>query len=60
MVLAPKEPKIFKGKFAEAGTFSIREFVRNKGGKFLFIEYDFSQGHVLTPIYKVMIDMAIK
>ena len=51
---------IFKGKFAEAGTFSIREFVRNKGGKFLFIEYDLSQGRVLAPIYKVMIDMAIK
>ena len=51
---------IFKGKFAEVGIFSIREFVRNKGGKFLFIEYDLSQGRVLAPIYKVMIDMAIK
>lgn len=51
---------IFKGKFAEVGDFSIREFVRNKGGKFLFIEYDLSQGRVLAPIYKVMIDMAIK
>lgn len=51
---------IFKGKFAEEGDFSIREFVRNKGGKFLFIEYDLSQGRVLAPIYKVMIDMAIK
>lgn len=51
---------IFKGNFAESGTFSIREFVRNKGGNFLFIEYDLSQGRVLAPIYKVMIDMAIK
>ena len=51
---------IFRGKFAEVGNFSIREFVRAKGGKFLFIEYDLSQGHVLSPIYKVMIDIAIK
>ena len=51
---------IFRGKFAEVGNFSIREFVRAKGGKFLFIEYDLSQGHVLAPIYKVMIDIAIK
>ena len=51
---------IFKGKFADTGDFSIREFVRAKGGRFLFIEYDLSQGRVLAPIYKVMIDMAIK
>lgn len=36
---------IFKGKFADAGDFSIREFIRAKGGRFLFIEYDLSQGH---------------
>lgn len=51
---------IFKGRFADTGEFSIREFVRAKGGRFLFIEYDLSQGRVLAPIYKVMIDMAIK
>lgn len=51
---------IFKGKFAKEGNFSIRDFVRKKGGRFLFVEYDLSQGRVLAPIYKVMIDMAIK
>lgn len=51
---------LFKGKFAERGNFSIRDFVRKKGGKFLFIEYDLNQGRVLGPIYKVMIDLAIK
>ena len=51
---------IFKGKFAEVGDFSVRDFIRAKGGRFLFIEYDLSQGRVLSPIYKVMIDMAIK
>ena len=51
---------IFKGKFSEQGNFSVREFIRSKGGKFLFIEYDLSQGQVLGPIYKVLLDFAIK
>jgi type IV secretory pathway TraG/TraD family ATPase VirD4 len=52
--------EIFIGNFRKAGDFSIREFVRNKGGKILFIEYDMSIGKVLTPIYKAMFDLAIK
>lgn len=52
--------ELFVGNFRKRGNFSIREFVRNKGGKILFIEYDLSIGKVLTPIYKVMIDLAIK
>lgn len=51
---------IFKGKFSDVGDFSIRDFVRKKGGKFLFIEYDLDQGRVLGPIYKTMVDLAIK
>ena len=51
---------IFKGNFAKQGEFSIREFVRNKGGKVLFIEYDVNQGRVLGPIYKTLVDLAIK
>jgi len=47
-------------KFREAGQFSVREFVRNKGAKILFVEYDLGIGSVLTPIYKVLYDLAIK
>lgn len=52
--------ELFVGNFRKRGDFSVREFVRNKGGKILFIEYDLSIGKVLTPIYKVLIDLAIK
>lgn len=52
--------ELFVGNFRNHGDFSVREFIRNKGGKILFIEYDLSIGKVLTPIYKVMIDLAIK
>ena len=52
--------ELFIGNFREHGEFSVREFIRNKGGRILFVEYDLSIGKVLTPIYKIMIDLAIK
>ncbi|MBQ7761355.1 MAG: type IV secretion system DNA-binding domain-containing protein [Clostridia bacterium] len=52
--------KIFVSSFAENGDFSIRSFVRNKGAKALFIEYDLTRGSMLTPIYKLLIDLALK
>jgi len=52
--------ELFIGNFRKRGDFSVREFVRNKGGRILFIEYDLSIGKVLTPIYKILIDLAIK
>ena len=52
--------KIFVSSFAEKGDFSIRHFVRNKGARTLFIEYDLTRGSTLTPIYKLLIDLALK
>ena len=51
---------IFIGVFAEKGKFSMRNFTRQKGGHTLFIEYDLSIGSVLTPVYKLMFDLALK
>lgn len=46
------------------GTFSMRSLVRNRaehGGKrVVFIEYDLASGEVLTPIYRLLIDLALK
>jgi type IV secretory pathway TraG/TraD family ATPase VirD4 len=52
--------EIFIGVFADKGSFSMREFVRNKGNKTLFIEYDLSIGSMLTPVYRLMFDLALK
>jgi type IV secretory pathway TraG/TraD family ATPase VirD4 len=52
--------EILIGIFAEKGAFSMREFVRNKGNKTLFIEYDLSIGSMLTPVYRLMFDLALK
>jgi len=52
--------EIFIGVFSERGAFSIRDFVRSKGGKTLFIEYDLSIGSILSPIYSLLFDLALK
>lgn len=52
--------QIFIGAFAEDGRFSSREFVRNKGGKTLFLEYDLSIGDTLEPIYRLLFDLSLK
>lgn len=52
--------EIFLGNFKKAGDLSIRQLVRNKGGKVIFIEYDLGIGNMLTPIYRLLLDMAIK
>jgi type IV secretory pathway TraG/TraD family ATPase VirD4 len=52
--------KSFSGAFRERGDFSVRDFVRGRGGRALFVEYDIAVGSSLLPIYRVLIDMAIK
>ncbi len=52
--------KSFSGAFCQPGDFSVREFVRNRGGRALFIEYDIANGSNLLPVYRVLLDMAIK
>lgn len=50
-VLAKNDPK---------KSISMRWAVRKKGGKALFVEYDLSVGETLTPIYRLLIDQALK
>jgi type IV secretory pathway TraG/TraD family ATPase VirD4 len=52
--------KLFSSSFREPGDFSVRRFVHEKGGRALFIEYDVDAGSTLTPIYRVLFDLAIK
>ena len=55
----------FQGVFAQRPSstqpsFSIRKAIRNKGGKTIFILYDLSIGETMTPIYRLLIDLALK
>ncbi len=52
--------QVFMGTFAADGRFSVRDFVRAKGAGTLFIEYDLAIGETLTPIYRLLFDLALK
>ncbi|MDR1700891.1 MAG: type IV secretion system DNA-binding domain-containing protein, partial [Lachnoclostridium sp.] len=51
--------EILLGNFKKIGTLSMRNLVREKGGKVIFIEYDIGVGAMLSPIYSLLFDMAI-
>ena len=55
----------FQGVFAQAParpeeSFSIRQAIRAKGGRAIFLEYDLALGATLTPIYRLLADLALK
>ena len=51
---------LFIGNFKRRGQLSMRNLIRQKGGKAIFIEYDLSVGKTLTPVYSLLFDLAIK
>lgn len=52
--------KLLTGVFAEHGSFSVRNFVKKRGGRTLFVEYDLAIGNALAPIYSLIFDLALK
>lgn len=52
--------EMFLGNFKKEGTLSMRNIIRQKGGRIVFIEYDLGIGNMLSPIYSLMFDLAIK
>lgn len=52
--------EVLMGAFAEKGGFSMRDFVRKRGKNVLYVEYDLSIGSVLTPVYRLLFDLALK
>ena len=51
---------VFAGSFANYGTLGIRDLIRQKKGRRIFVEYDLSLGKTLTPVYSLLFDLAIK
>lgn len=52
--------ELLVGVFSDNGGFSIRNFVREKKGRTLFVEYDLSAGSTFTPVYSLLFDLALK
>lgn len=53
--------EVLQGVFAApGGSFSMREFIRARGGKTAFVEYDLAIGSTLAPVYSLLFDLALK
>jgi type IV secretory pathway TraG/TraD family ATPase VirD4 len=52
--------EILVGNFKQNGTLSMRKLIRAKGRQVVFVEYDLGIGNTLTPIYRLLLDLAIK
>lgn len=52
----------FLGVFSKKSDepFSMKRFVRKRGGHAAFIEYDLAGGETLEPIYRILFDLALK
>jgi type IV secretory pathway TraG/TraD family ATPase VirD4 len=51
---------VFVGRFRTPGGFSIRRAVRDRGAKCIFIEYRIRAGKAQAPLYRILVDLAIK
>ena len=52
--------EFFIGNYQRAGTLSMRELVRAKGGVTVFVEYDIAYGATLAPVLRLLMDLALK
>lgn len=52
--------EIFIGNFRKAGGISIRQAVHSRGNKVIFVKYDIASAKSIVPIYRFLIDMALK
>lgn len=52
--------EIFQGRFDEKGSLSIRQTLRSRGGKVVFICYDPSRGSFTRPVFAALCDLALQ
>lgn len=52
--------EVFKGEFAREGRFGMRNFIRERGGRACFIEFDMARAATLEPVYRTLADLALK
>lgn len=52
--------QVFSSTFREAGDFAVRGFLRERQGRALFLEYDVALGSTLGPVFRTLLDIALK
>lgn len=61
--LSSARQRTFISRFAEHSmkrTFGVRDFIRKKGGRILFLEYDHRHKETLSVVYSLLYNLAIK
>jgi hypothetical protein len=51
---------LFRGDFAEAGTFSIREYMQDPQGRTLLLDFPITEGDAVQPAFRFFIDWAAR
>lgn len=52
--------RFFQGPWSEAGDFSVRQFIRRRGGRTLFLHYSLKDGSSRSELYGLQLDLVIR
>lgn len=52
--------ELFVGRLGESGALGVRELLRSRGGRVIFICYDPSRGSLTRPIFSLLCDLALQ
>lgn len=59
-ILEERVKAVFRGDFAEAGTFSVREYMADPRGAILVLDFPIQQSSSIQPIFRLLIDWSIR
>ncbi len=59
-ILEERVKAVFRGDFAEAGTFSVREYMAAPQGRILLLDFPIQQSASVQPIFRLLIDWSIR
>ncbi|MFC6965039.1 type IV secretory system conjugative DNA transfer family protein [Halocatena marina] len=59
-ILEERVKAVFRGDFAEAGTFSVREYMADPRGQILVLDFPIQQSSSVQPIFRLLIDWSIR
>ncbi len=52
--------ELFQGRFGAAGMLGMRQTVRRRGGKVIFVSYDAQRGRATGSVFATLLDMALQ
>ncbi len=59
-ILEERVKAVFRGDFADAGTFSVREYMADPRGQILILDFPIQQSSSVQPIFRLLIDWSIR